>query len=98
MIFDNWFSKVFQEAKKLEAALVIPSNYESYLPEFEITHVSGDPGYVKVLDEFQHHFTGETMRYLRLETYGQIFGHGFAEYMVANEQQFEDLCRMRVEN
>ena len=62
---------------------------------FEIVGVDGSPTYITVRNVFTHHFTGETMRDIRVETYGEVTGHGFAEYKTVNEWEFEELLKRR---
>lgn len=50
--------------------------------------------FVKVLDVFQHHFTGETMRHIRTE-YVDEYG-ACAEYDVMNEAEYKNLLSHRI--
>ena len=62
---------------------------------FEIIGVDGNPAYITVRNVFTHHYTGEIMRCIRIETYGEVTGHGFAEYKTVNEWEFEELLKRR---
>lgn len=47
--------------------------------------------FITVLDEFKHHYTGETMRYIRVERSGYVTGSSVVEYQTVNEIQFNIL-------
>lgn len=44
--------------------------------------------FITVLDEFKHHYTGETVRYIRVEWAGFVTGASVVEYQTVNEIQF----------
>lgn len=62
---------------------------------FEIIAKDGNPAYVTVCSVFIHHFTKETMRCIRTETFGEVTGYGFADYEIVNEWEFEELLKRR---
>lgn len=65
---------------------------------FEIVAADGSPAYITVCSVFTHHFTGETMRCIRRETFGEVTGHGFADWEIVNQWQFEELLKRRKVN
>lgn len=65
------------------------------LLQFEIVNADGSLSSVKVFDIFVHHYTRETMRYLRIESLKPYSVHGTAEYIVVNEEEFEELLKRR---
>jgi len=65
----------------------------------EVQHCFKDRPVVKkfitVIDEFTHHFTGETMRYCRIESVG-FMGHSFAEYKMLDGDQFQRIVDAKI--
>jgi hypothetical protein len=55
----------------------------------------GNPGYVRVLDVFTHHYTKEQMRRIRIESLEPFTVNGLAEYRVVNENAFQELFERR---
>ena len=47
--------------------------------------------FITVLDEFKHHYTGETIRHIRREMKGYVTGASIVEYQTLNEIQFKIL-------
>ena len=61
--------------------------------EFEFPGLNGTY-FAKVLDIFEHHFTGETMRHVRIEYVSQ--DGPSAEYDVMNEAEYKNLLSYRI--
>lgn len=57
------------------------------MDHFETTYF-GTRYYVEILDVFKHHYTGEKMFYIRMETVNGL-GHGMAEDKVVSETQLK---------
>lgn len=66
------------------------------LLQFEVKNLDGTLSRVTVLDMFVHFYTKEYMRQVRVESYGEVTGHGFATYEVLNEFEFNELIKRRV--
>ena len=52
-------------------------------------------GFVKVIDIFQHHFTGETMRHIRMDRIDRE-GRAYSEFHVYNEAEYKALVAKRI--
>lgn len=68
------------------------------LLQFEVTNPDGTLSRVTVLDMFVHFYTKEYMRQVRIESYGEVTGNGFATYEVLNEFEYNELIKRRVVN
>lgn len=67
---------------------------------FEIKSFGGSSDghfvYVTVVDKFYHHYTKETMRYIRMETVGSVTGVAMAQYKMVNEAGWKSILASRV--
>ena len=52
--------------------------------------------YITVLDKFYHHYTKETMRYIRREWVLPVSGCGDADYQVVDEKGWKDILAQRI--
>lgn len=53
--------------------------------------------FITVLDTFKHHYTGDTMRYIRIETRGAVgAGGSLVVYETVDEERWNQLRKRRV--
>lgn len=52
--------------------------------------------FITVIEEFQHFYTKETMRVIRIEFVGSIFGAAYAKTEIVNEKEFERLLASKI--
>lgn len=64
--------------------------------QFEIKKDNGDRAFVRVLDTFEHYYTRESMRNIRIESLSEYGVDGVAEYKVVNEEAFRELLERRI--
>lgn len=64
------------------------------LLQFECMDLDGTPVYVRVLDTFEHHYTKETMRRVRIDYV--VDGKAYVEYQLLDEVDFNGLLDLRM--
>ena len=62
---------------------------------FEIKRM-GNFEYITVLDKFYHHYTRETIRYIRIENILSITGAANVTYKAVDENEWKDILAKRV--
>lgn len=67
----------------------IPKQFEYLRPEHFIKDIDITPVFVTVLDEFTHHYSGETMFHIRLEF--MWCGNAKVEYQTVDKEVMFDM-------
>ena len=66
--------------------------------QFEIKNENGDLAYVRVLNTFEHYYTTESMRSIRIDSLAAHSVTAVSEHRIVNEDEFKQLLERRVLN
>lgn len=61
--------------------------------EFEVSGTNERKAYVTVMKKFENRYTGEIVRYVRVD-----YSNGIIEFQLLGEEEFEDLLDYKVPN
>lgn len=63
--------------------------------QFEIKNDDGSLSFVRVVNTFEHYYTRETMRSIRIDSLKDYSVHGVTEWKIVNEEEFAALLERR---
>lgn len=66
--------------------------------QFEIRNEDGGRSFIRVLNTFEHHYTKEVMRSVRIDSLAPYGVNGVSDYKVINEDEFNELLKRRITN
>lgn len=59
--------------------------------DFEVKKQDGNVEYVQVIEVFVHHYTGELMRYVRIDGLRLYSTIAYSRFEILNEEEYENL-------
>lgn len=64
--------------------------------QFEINNDDGSISFIRVLNTFEHYYTKECMRSIRIDSLADYGVQGVSEWKIINEEEFNRLLERRV--